>query len=210
MCSSIKLKQVSSLIKLIKDKCLRAKPMDIYSNLGSILETTDLTIKRMDLIEFLKCHNNYKRLDQFLSSCFAKENLDFISKCVVFHNMLLSKLSTIEISKYRQSRYGKNDEFLNKLYNIKFDYLKDLNSYYSQKLEENKMHQILNEIKTEYILESAVSSINISWEVRSKLIDFFNNYQNDESNKYLCLSIMNEALFQIYDGLDALYINYYG
>lgn len=206
MRTCIKTKQVSLLMKLIKDKYSKCK--FIYSK-----HATNSGIKRMDLMEYLKYYNNYKRLDTFLSSCFAKENLDFISKCIVFHNVLLSRLSKIEMKQYRELQCKQNNEFLCKLYELKFDYLQDLTSDYSQKLEQNKLNQILNSIKTEYILESAISSINISWEVRTKLIDFFDNFDDDnkqnENNKYLCLSIMNEALSQVYEGLDALYINYY-
>eukprot|EP01083_Nonionella_stella_P109963 321342_1 len=141
---------------------------------------------------------------QIQSNCFALENLSFLETIIVFHNALLLSMERDVKKEYRH-------KFLNRLFDLKFNYLEQLNHEFIEQINKGNIEDLSFKIYETFISSSSESTINISWDVRNGLNQFFNKKdrinasQNENQLKSVYLDLFNSAILEIYALLDTRY-----
>jgi len=154
----------------------------------------------VDLIDYLDNIKNYNQFASYLNSCFAIENLKFLQTIVIFRNALLLSLD--------ESHQYQTPKFLNRVFNIKFNFLKQLSDDYIKQINDGEINDILFKIYNQFISSSSDESINISWTVRKELMAFFDDTHDRHKEtelKYISLDLFNSAILEIYGLLDTRY-----
>eukprot|EP01083_Nonionella_stella_P073134 197522_1 len=158
----------------------------------------------IDLIDFLSDGKHYAKFALYLSNCFALENLSFLETIIVFHNALLLSMERDVKKEYRH-------KFLNRLFDLKFNYLEQLNHEFIEQINKGNIEDLSFKIYETFISSSSESTINISWDVRNGLNQFFNKKdrinasQNENQLKSVYLDLFNSAILEIYALLDTRY-----
>eukprot|EP01084_Bolivina_argentea_P155887 271640_1 len=155
-----------------------------------------------NLIEYLNNDHNYKEFKQYLSQCYALENLIFIESVVAFRKILLSTLNN--------EMCHDNPELLNKLNGLKLHFTGNKYYEYKKKIDNDDIQSVISEIFLQHISPTAPLCINISSNVRRKISQLcLNGFHSSKSMVYY-LDVFNGAVLEIYVLLHSFYISYIG
>eukprot|EP01083_Nonionella_stella_P052877 140130_1 len=160
----------------------------------------------VDLVEYLGNVHNYNRFALYLSNCYALENLRFLEAIIIFHNALRTCLGR------KKTRRKYPQLSLNRLFSLKFKYLSKLNKEYIRKIEGGNIDDISRHIYNKFISLSSDQSINISWDVRRDITEFFDDTNVSKSEtelKHIYLDLFNAAVLEIYRLLDSRYCDHF-
>ena len=155
----------------------------------------------LSLSEYLtKGESEYEEFAQFLTKSFALENLLYVVRSLTFRHKILKQLQ-LQTVNVTQDQSAPNGKFWQKVFKLKFDYLKPVKG-------ENRMEtvsQIAQNIYDQFICDQAPYQINIPYDIKETLDSFFNN---DEINNYTLqdyLIVFNDSIQAVYQILMSVY-----
>ena len=164
----------------------------------------------------------YDEFSEFLTSCFALENLLFFVQAVTFRhiisemigdenmngNMSSSESTDMECNVELQmadlgQRPARNNKqtTMDKVFGIKFNYLEGLMEDKSQLNDKESIKEIVTKIYDKYISIAAEYQVNIPSEQRDKFTEFLKS--DHEAKDYLHL--FDDAIMEVYGILTNVY-----
>ena len=167
---------------------------------------------------------NYSKFAEFLSTCFALENLLFFSKVLAFRHVLLSMLrekhknnanETDEAVLSKEDTVSNGElEFYDKwcpegmenVFGVKFEYIDGL--YESCTSNKNiAIDDIAMDIYNKFIATDGLYQVNISGFNRHEIIVFFNKNMDSDDNRKIedYLIVFNNAIVEVYNLLKSVY-----
>eukprot|EP01084_Bolivina_argentea_P053587 98371_1 len=192
------------IIKAIKGKLRNSHSIHINNSVA-----VQLTKNDVDLIEYLNKYENYRKLALFLDQCYALECLTFLASVIIFRHVLFYSSHQT----FRSLQQSEKCVSMNRLFGLKFSYLKHLYKEYEIKINNKKTIELLSEIYSEYIDTNGDSPVNISGATRNEIIKWFDTKGNckvklvntDSSFEQFALHLFDKAIEEIYDPLLTLY-----
>ena len=125
------------------------------------------------------------------------ENLQFLQSIIIYRN---------SINMDDHPNMNESNQFLERLYEIDLKYLDEAHIQQIQNGNIDKIHAIARQIYDQFIDISSSECINISWDARNILNEFFNQQQSsDNKSIYVYLNIFNHAIMEIYSLLETRY-----
>lgn len=160
----------------------------------------------MPLYEYLSLSvEQYDEFSQFLTTCFALENLLFFVKGIVFRQTVSKIINKSRTRKNNDESMEiemeeENQGTIEKVFALNFVYLEGLEESCKPN-DKVSIQDIAMSIYDEFISVDAKYEVNISADARNKIISFFNTQRQME--EYLCL--FDEAIDEVYGMLTCIY-----
>jgi len=191
------------------------------------------TPRDRELVDYISTRPNYEQLALFLTQCFARENLDFITNVILYLQVVSSSMSPtcadekaeeldLEQSESRSTNYWADDPLLPRLYALKLDFLCTLKKETGHKIKTHGVHAFVDEVYSRFICDTSAQCINISGDARNALtlsLQQLKREQAKEAKKRdsnsdtemqrLYLHLFDGAVLEIYDCLNTLYATYF-
>lgn len=165
--------------------------------------------KLMPLYKYLVISKGqYDEFSEFLTSCFALENLLFFVQAITFRHFILEINEGKEIEagttkdnvELEMTDLPQQQSLRDKVFAMKFGYLAGLMEEKPNDTE--SIHRIVQNVYDKYISIDSKYQINISYEQRMKFTEFLGN-NHDEVQDYL--HIFDEAIIEVYEILSNVY-----
>lgn len=190
----------------------------ISTNSNSVtVSTVDMGKSKVSLHKYLLNEENYTKFTEYLTTCFALENLLYMVKVVAFRHVLMDIIykqrkqmehTDIKTENEEYSNSKQNDEWcqvgMKSLFAIRFDYIDGL---YQNCTPNDKLtvHEIAKDIYNRFIISNALYEINLSYETRQALNEFFNSGEENKTiEEYLV--VFNESIYEVYTLLKSVYL----
>eukprot|EP01084_Bolivina_argentea_P180240 311379_1 len=148
------------------------------------------------LYKFIKTELNYKLFAEYLSLCFATENLLFVVNVLAFFHHVLE---------YKKLNKDIEIEWKSIIYQLKFPFLTNVNEKYMLKNDDNdevilqEINRLANMIYVEFIEQGADKEINISYENRFQLTHLLKG----GNNKNVQVLSLDDYMYLFHDCLVA-------
>ena len=176
------------------------------------------------LSKYLVDEQNYYKFAEFLSTCFALENLLFFAKVMAFRHVLMDMLKQREVMEVNNTKeavvnnedtidYNGEFEFYDEwcptglvnAFALKFKYIHGLYQSVTPN-EKNTMYDIALDIYNTFISTDGLYQVNISGFNRHQLTGFFNEKTDDNARKIEdYLIVYNDSVIEVYDLLKTVY-----
>ena len=162
--------------------------------------------KIMPLYEYLKLSiETYNEFSEFLTSCFALENLIFFVKAVVFRriisNIVEEKSGANTVNESTEIEMTENHQStMDKVCGMEFKYLDGL-ILKSELNDDKSVHDIAKKIEEKYISVTGEFQVNISADVRETITDFLRTEHHAQDY----LHLFDGAVKEVYEMLVCIY-----
>eukprot|EP01083_Nonionella_stella_P086495 240344_1 len=170
------------------------------------------------LFVFLEVYDNYVLYEEYLSYCWAVENLLFYQKICILYQVML-KYSSVDVS---NSNDSKEVVHRNTVHRNRLEYLTAIYEHYEGRIQKHKkpmntlsfedlrpiFHRMQNEIYEEFVEDGAMHQINISYTTQKHLA-FVLREDKENMDKFQTfddfLHLYDSAIREIFQLLTSMY-----